>query len=269
MKYNGQVIWTLPKPELRQLIRSKDFRPSFMTADAGRIYFVISNAAPAGQDVLYAALGQYGVLVGPMPPQSSARPWHLAYSDFAELPPDPFRVTDLGTVVLAVVFFLAIPPFPWIQAWLLAQAWRYMFPIDQQQRAVRLAWLVSAGLTALTALALAYSLADSGADFAVTVGAVMAVTVVTCTLVVVRMARHRQFTNAFVWKMAIGTALLSAGRSTEPACGWDRSTGQHNCRVGRHQSHFAFRGTGLAGHFSADLWLYHLPPHVESAPGSA
>src|SRR5579864_7935593 len=149
VKYDQRIVWTLPRTEFRQLVYPAI--PGYCGA-----CLVLSSVAPAGQGVLYAALGQYGVLVGPNPAENVDRPWRLVSADFAGLTPMPLSLTDLRAILLLVLFMLAIPPLVWIHAWLLGQAWRYMFPPDEQRTARRLASRVSFGLSAFTGLALAF-----------------------------------------------------------------------------------------------------------------
>ncbi|MHB8625933.1 MAG: hypothetical protein ACYDBJ_01970 [Aggregatilineales bacterium] len=202
VKYDGRIVWTLPRLDFERLFNAST---NWMCDSC----LAMSSVAPAGQGVLYVALGQYGVLVGPNPAENNNRPWHLVQSDFAGLDPRTFHITDPFSIMAIILVVLAIPPLPLIHGWLLAQAWRYMFPLDEQVAALRLAWRVSAGLTIVAALALAFWLFDADADFLAVVGTVTAITVVTGIAVGVRTARRRQFTDGFVWKMGIVTALLS------------------------------------------------------------
>jgi len=123
--------------------------------------------------------------------------------------PGPFGPVSVPPVLTTVLFALAVPPVPWVLAWLLGQTWRYMFPIDEQGSAMRLGWRVSAAVTALMVLALAFWLLDTGVDFSAICGIVMTIIVVACVMVAVRTARQRQFTDTFVWRIGIGTALLA------------------------------------------------------------
>src|SRR5579859_537634 len=111
MRLDGKIVWTLPRAEFRQLV---DPSASSFCGSCR----VMSSVAPTGQGVVYAALGLYGVVVGPNPaePGQGGRAWHLVHDDFAGLNPSSFHLTDPQTILFVVFFFLVVPPLPWIHA---------------------------------------------------------------------------------------------------------------------------------------------------------
>ena len=123
--------------------------------------------------------------------------------------PRPLVLTNPWEIGSALIAMLTFPPLPWLHAWLIGQAYRYIFPIDETHKAMRLALSVSAILTILAVPLALLWLTTEQITYGAAIGVAAIMTTTLSVIAGVREARRRHFTNMFVWKLALVTALLA------------------------------------------------------------
>jgi hypothetical protein len=206
--YTGRSILAIP----HQLSQVFAFPNDSMGSPDG----LISSAAPPGQGVLYAAMGEYGLLVGPNPAEAVDRPWQWIQGSKVSTFPPPY-IAGLSSNIVGhpaengalIVCAMTLPLVFLAHSWLIEQVWRYMYSPDERYTARFLARLVAVVVSGLYVAIIAFWKADAYANFFVLVGVFALCAVALSVAIGVRVARRRHFTDAFVQRMGIVTGLLS------------------------------------------------------------
>ncbi len=158
--------------------------------------------------MIYAAMGLAGVLIGPNPPTSNVRPWQISHEGIDGIL-SPLSIRNPVTITTVIVFILLIPPLPILHAWLIGQAYRYIYPIDEADKALQLALKVSCVLTLPSAIAIFFWLTNENVDAPLILIVMSALVVALSVGTAVTLARRRDFSDWFTLRLAVGTGLLS------------------------------------------------------------
>lgn len=199
MTLSGETIWTFPHTQFRQFFSSS---PSYYMSDT-------FNSMSASTDTLYVALGSYGVLVGPYPYDSNHRRWEITNQGITDLHPPAIRFTNPLVIALITMLGLFVPPLTWIHGWLIGQAWRYMYPEGEEQRAVAEGVRTARVITFFAAAACVIWLTDIRVDFYQIVAAMAVLSVLISVYEAVQLAREHHFSHSFIARLAIATGLLA------------------------------------------------------------
>ncbi len=204
--FNGRSIRSIPH-QLSQIF-------AYPNDSMGSPNGLISSAAPPGQGVLYVAMGEYGLLIGPNPAENANLPWYWLQGEVPGYFTKPVELSSLpvthpAEVEALIICAMTLPLVFLSHTWLLGQAWRYMYPPDETYAVMSLCRWVALIVSAVYVLVLELWHFDASANFFVLDG-IFAVCVVTVSVLTgVSVARRRQFTDAFVRKLGIVTGLLS------------------------------------------------------------
>ncbi len=123
----------------------------------------------------------------------------------------PLRLTITDPVIILVIIILALifPPLSWLHIWLLRQAWRYAFPMGEGRHALQYAAVVTGIITLLAVGAIVFWLTNVQTDYYPVVGVMTLITVAISTGAAIRLGRERGFSDGFVIRLSVATALLS------------------------------------------------------------
>jgi len=202
LSYNGQLILSIPH-QFSQLF-------AYSADRMGALDSPISSDAPVGQGVFYAAMGEYGLLIGPNPAENGSRSWQWEQCDSTACPAlSPRAVTHPAETEGVIVFDLTLLLVFLIQSWLLDQVWRYMDSPDEENPARLLSRWVAGVISVFYLGIVVFWKSDANANFYVLTGMFAVCSVAFCVTIGVRVARRRQFTDAFVWKLGLVTGLLA------------------------------------------------------------
>jgi hypothetical protein len=197
--YNEQPVWSLPRPTFRWM-----FFPSTSIFYTSPLFWNSS----AGVDATYYAMGAFGVLVGPNPPDAPGR-WTITSSGLSELNPPALTFSNPLIIALITILGLTVPPLTWLHGWFIGQAWRYAYPEGEADVALAQAVRVARGITFLAAGAVVIWLTNINIDFYEIVALMTVLTVAIGIYEAWQLARRRHYSRGFTLRLALATALLS------------------------------------------------------------
>jgi hypothetical protein len=197
-------LWTLPRPIFRMFF----WRQKYVTNGS-----VLNRYSPADVSVTYAVAGGTGLLIGHTPdkPNPSGRVWQ--YTNFNPderfRPLTDWRLTNPFPILVVVICALCMPPLPFIHHWTLKQAYRYAFQPGETKELNRYAAGVTTLVTVLAAAAVIFWVTQTRFDYFEVVLVVALLTALIGAIGGVIIAKRRNFTHRFTWRIALGSALVS------------------------------------------------------------